>query len=273
LRVRAWRTSVLGAVEEHAWDGEWWRRAYDAAGSPVGSAANDEGQIYIESQAWCALGGAGADGRARVALEAVDARLTTPTGIVLQQPAYTRYHLELGEITSYPPGVKENAGIFCHNNTWIHLAWCRLGEGDRALAGYHSICPSTKEDSIETYRCEPYVYAQTIAGPDSPTFGEAKNSWLTGTAAWTFVVASQGILGIQPDHGGLRIDPCIPPSWSGFTVHRRFRGADYEIEVANPDGVSSGVRSLVVDGRPVTGGIVPVAPVGARVRVEVVLGG
>ena len=271
-RVRAWREEILTAVETHGWDGSWWRRAYDAAGNPVGSAENDEGQIFVESQAWCALGGAGADGRARQALEAVEARLTTPNGIVLQQPAFTRYRLELGEITSYPPGVKENAGIFCHNNTWIHLAWCRLGDGDRALAGYLSICPSAKEEQIETYRCEPYVYAQTIAGPDSPTFGEAKNSWLTGTAAWTFVVASQGILGVQPDHAGLRIAPCVPPSWDGFTVHRRFRGADYEITVTNPDGVSSGVRSLVVDGAPVDGSVIPVAPAGTTVRVEVVLG-
>jgi cellobiose phosphorylase len=271
-RVRDWRAEILGAVEEHGWDGGWWRRAYDAAGKPVGSAMDDEGQIYVESQAWCALGGAGADGRARQALEAVEARLVTPNGIVLQQPAYTRYRLELGEITSYPPGVKENAGIFCHNNTWIHLAWCRLGEGDRALAGYHAICPSAKEDQIDTYRCEPYVYAQTIAGPDSPTSGEAKNSWLTGTAAWTFVVASQGILGIQPGYDGLRIDPCIPPAWPGFQVHRRFRGADYDIEVRNPDGVSAGVRSLLVDGHEVAGSLVPVAPAGTTVRVEVVLG-
>ncbi len=271
-RVRSWRAEMMSALDEHGWDGEWWRRAYDAAGQPVGSAANDEGQIFVESQAWCALGGAGADGRARRALESVDARLTTPNGIVLQQPAYTRYRLELGEITSYPPGVKENAGIFCHNNTWIHLAWCRLGEGERALAGYHSICPSTKESQIETYRCEPYVYAQTIAGPDSPTSGEAKNSWLTGTAAWTFIVASQGILGVQPDHAGLRIDPCVPPDWPGFRVRRRFRGADYEIEVRNPDGVASGVRTMTVDGQSVEGNVVPAAPAGRTVRVEVVLG-
>ena len=271
-RVRGWHDDILSAVEEHGWDGNWWLRAYDAHGDPVGSAANDEGQLFIESQAWCALGGAGRDGRTRQALAAVESRLTTANGIVLHQPAYTRYRLELGEITSYPPGVKENAGIFCHNNTWIHLAWCRLGEGDRALAGYHSICPSTKEDQIDTYRCEPYVYAQTIAGPDSPTFGEAKNSWLTGTAAWTFVVASQGILGIQPDHEGLRLDPCIPPSWPGFRVRRRFRGAEYEIEVRNPDGVASGVRRVVVDGRPLESNLVPPAPAGASVRVEVTLG-
>jgi cellobiose phosphorylase len=272
-RVRAWRAEILAAVEEHGWDGGWWLRAYDAAGKPVGTARYAEGQIYVESQAWCALGGAGlADGRARQALLAVEERLTTPNGIVLQQPAYTRYHLQLGEITSYPPGVKENAGIFCHNNTWVHLAWCRFGDGDRALAGYRSICPSAKEDQIERYRLEPYVYAQTIAGPDSPTYGEAKNSWLTGTAAWTFVVVSQGILGVQPDHAGLRIDPCIPPSWPGFRVTRRFRGATYEIEVRNPDGVAAGVRSLAVDGRLVEGGVVPVAPEGAVVRVEAVLG-
>lgn len=271
-RVRAWRDAIMGALDAHGWDGGWWRRAYDADGAPVGSALNDEGQIFVESQAWCALGGAGADGRSRRALEAVEDRLTTPNGIVLQQPAYTRYRLELGEITSYPPGVKENAGIFCHNNTWIHLAWCRLGDGDRALAGYRSICPSAQQEQIETYRCEPYVYAQTIAGPDSPTFGEAKNSWLTGTAAWTFVVASQGILGIQPDHAGLRIDPCVPPSWSGFRVHRRFRGADYDIEVRNPDGVTKGVRAVSVDGRVVSGNLIPPQPAGATVRVEVVLG-
>jgi cellobiose phosphorylase len=271
-RIRAWRGEILAAVEEHAWDGRWWRRAYDAAGNPVGSATNEEGQLYIESQAWCALAGAGADGRARQALEAVEARLTTTNGMVLQQPAYTRYHIELGEITSYPPGVKENAGIFCHNNTWIHLAWCRLHDGDRALAGYHSICPSAKETQIEIYRCEPYVYAQTIAGPDSPTFGEAKNSWLTGTAAWTFVVASQGILGIQPEYEGLRIDPCIPPSWPGFRVRRRFRGTDYEIEVLNPEGVSSGVKSMSVNGRRVRTEVIPAAAAGRTVHVEVVLG-
>jgi cellobiose phosphorylase len=270
-RVRGCHDEMLAAVESHAWDGDWWLRAFDANGNPVGSATNDEGQIFIESQAWCALGGAGLEGRTRRALAAVEDRLTTPNGIVLQQPAYTRYRLELGEISSYPPGVKENAGIFCHNNTWIHLAWCRLGDGDQAIAGYRSICPSTKEEQIETYRCEPYVYAQTIAGPDSPTFGEAKNSWLTGTAAWTFVVASQGILGIQPDHDGLRIYPCIPSSWPGFRVCRRFRGAEYDITVRNPDGVMGGVKSLVVDGRRTESNLVPVAPAGTRVRVEVTL--
>ncbi len=263
---------MLLSVEEHAWDGAWYLRAFDADGTPVGSSESDEGKIFIESQGWCVLGGAGRNnGRARTALESVHEHLLTDHGIVLLQPAYTRYHLELGEITSYPPGYKENAGIFCHNNTWIHLGWCLLGDGDRALEYYHSICPSTQAD-IDTYRAEPYVYAQMIAGRDAATPGEAKNSWLTGTAAWTFVTIAQGILGIKPGYDGLRIDPCIPRRWGSFSVTRRFRGATYEITVSNPDGVSTGVRSLVVDGLAVEGDVVPLAEGAERVTVEVVLG-
>ena len=188
-----------------------------------------------------------------------------------QQPAYTRYHPELGEITTYPPGYKENAGIFCHTNPWITLAWCALGEGERALETYHSICPSTRERQIDTYRCEPYVYAQMIAGPDAPTSGEAKNSWLTGTAAWTFVSGVQGLLGIVPDYAGLRIDPCIPAAWPGFRVTRRFRGIVYEIDVRN-EGSGHGVRSLSVDGRALAGNVVPPQNGPGPIRVEVLLG-
>jgi cellobiose phosphorylase len=272
-RMRAAHAEMLAAVEEHGWDGAWYRRAYDAAGEPVGSHLNDEGRIYIESQGWCVLGGAGADdGRARQALDAVAQHLATPNGIVLQQPAYTRYHLELGEITSYPPGVKENAGIFCHNNSWIHLALCRQGDGDAAFASYLSVCPSAKQDQIDTYRLEPYVYAQTIDGPDSPTFGQAKNSWLTGTAAWTFVVLSQGILGVRPGYDGLLVDPCIPSGWDGFTVTRRFRGSTFRITVANPDRVSRGVARLVVDGVDVEVGPIAVPPRPGVVDVVVTLG-
>ena len=272
-RIERVRDDMLAVVEEHAWDGEWYLRAFDAAGEPVGSSANDEGQIFIESQGWCVLGGAGrTNGRARKALESVHERLMTDHGIVLVQPAFTRYRLELGEITSYPPGYKENAGIFCHNNTWIHLGWCALGDGERALAYYHSICPSAQAE-IDTYRAEPYVYAQMIAGRDAATPGEAKNSWLTGTAAWTFVTLAEGILGIKPSHAGLRIDPCIPGAWSGYRVSRRFRGVTYDISVSNPDGVSTGVASLVVDGQRIEGNVVPVATGVERISVDVVLGG
>jgi cellobiose phosphorylase len=272
-RIDAGYNDMLEVIEREAWDGEWYTRAFDAAGRPVGSKSNEEGKIFIESQGWCVLGGAGQNnGRARQALESVHKHLFTKHGVVLQQPAYSEYHLELGEVTSYPPGVKENAGIFCHNNTWINLGWCLLGEGERALEYYLSICPSAKEAIIETYRAEPYVYAQMIAGKDAPCFGEAKNSWLTGTAAWTFVCVSQGLLGIKPDYAGLRIDPCIPKAWSGFTVSREFRGARYDIEVRNPRGVCKGVKFLVVDGKRVAGDLIPPAPAGTRVKVLAELG-
>ncbi|HMO50681.1 MAG TPA: glycosyl transferase [Kiritimatiellia bacterium] len=272
-RVRGYYAEMLAAVEAHAWDGAWYRRAYDAEGRPVGSRENEEGQIYIESQGWCVLGGAGEEnGRARKALASVHERLFTPNGVILQQPAYKTYHLELGEVSSYPPGFKENAGIFSHNNTWIQLAWCRMGEGDRALAYYLSICPSAKQDQIETYRAEPYVYAQMIAGRDAPTPGEAKNSWLTGTAAWSYVVATQGILGIQPDYNGLRMDPCLPREWPGFTATRVFRGATYHIRVENPNAVSRGVQRIEVDGHVVEDNLLPLAAPGTTVDVRVVMG-
>ncbi len=282
-QMLAARDEMLAAVEGAGWDGEWYRRAYDAAGKPVGSKEYDEGKIYIESQGWCVLGGAGADdaalparGRARKAMESVHKLLYTPKGVLIQQPAYSTYHVELGEVSSYPPGVKENAGIFSHNNTWIHLAWCLLGDGDRALEYYLSICPSAKQDEIDLYRSEPYVYAQMIAGKDAPCYGEAKNSWLTGTAAWTLVALSQGILGIKPDYRGLVVDPCIARAWKGFSATRKFRGAEYKIEVKNPKGVCKGVASVKVDGKAILpvakAALLPIFPAGGSHRVEIELG-
>lgn len=268
-RLRAAHRDMLAVVEKEAWDGAWYLRAFDAAGNKVGSHTCQEGRIFIESQGWCVLGGAGADnGRARAALESVHRHLYTPDGIVLQQPAYSRYYLELGEVSSYPPGYKENAGIFSHNNTWIHLGWCRLGEADRALAYYLSICPSAKLDKIEAYRCEPYVYAQMTAGRDAAKPGEAKNSWLTGTAAWSWVVATQGILGIAPDYDGLRIQPCVPADWPGTRITRRFRGATYDLYLGpRPPAATRCV--LTVNGTRLDGDRIPVAPAGTTTRVEV----
>jgi cellobiose phosphorylase len=273
-RMREVRETMLCTVEDVAWDGEWYRRAYDRQGDPVGSHLCAEGKIFIESQGWCVLGGAGSkNGRAAKAMASMEKHLFTKNGIVLQQPAYSEYNLNLGEISSYPPGVKENAGIFCHNNTWIHLAWCELGDGDRALEYYLSICPSAKQDQIDTYRSEPYVYAQMIAGKDASCFGEAKNSWLTGTAAWTFVSVSQGLLGIKPDYRGLRIDPCIPHVWSGFTATRHFRGDTYQITVKNPKGVCKGIATVSLDGTPLDPSRpIPVVGDGSKHQVEVVLG-
>jgi cellobiose phosphorylase len=273
-RVDGCYADMLKTVEEQAWDGAWYTRAFDAAGNPVGSKACKEGKIFIESQAWCVLGGAGqTNGRAKKALQAVEKYLYHPEyGCALQYPPYSEYHLELGEVTSYPPGYKENAGVFSHNNTWIHIAWAMFGEGEKALEYYLSICPSAKKDH-DKYRSEPYVYAQMTASQFSPTPGEGKNSWLTGTAAWSFVTASQSILGVQPDFTGLRIDPCIPRKWKGFTVQRKFRGVTYTIEVKNPRGVSKGVKSLVVDGRKISGNLLTPAKDGrTEVKVEVTLG-
>ena len=267
----------IDAVEQAAltagWDGAWFRRAYDAFGAPVGSRECDEGQIFIEPQGMCVMAGIGLKtGQAAQALKSVEERLDTKYGVVLQQPAYTSYRLNLGEISSYPPGYKENAGIFCHNNPWISCAETVLGHGDRAFAVYKKTCPAYIEDISEIHRTEPYVYSQMIAGRDAPTFGEAKNSWLTGTAAWTFVNVSQYILGIQPTLAGLKIDPCIPHEMDGFTLHRVWRGATYEIVVENPDHLEKGVKAMTVGGKPVSGNILSPAPAGSTVQVKVVMG-
>ena len=264
--------SMRATLAEHGWDGAWWRRAYDYFGRPVGSSENAEGQIFIEPQGMCVLGGAGvADGTARKALDSVRERLATPHGIVLQQPAYTRYYPELGEISSYPPGYKENAGVFCHTNPWVMIAEAILGDGDAAFDYYKRINPSAREELSELHRCEPYVYAQMIAGRDAPTHGEAKNSWLTGTAAWNFVAVSQWILGIRAEHRGLRVDPVVPAAWPGFTCERRLRGATYKVTVENPTGAGGRVTTMQVDGRRVEGNLVPLAAAGAVVEVRAVL--
>jgi cellobiose phosphorylase len=245
-------------ILEHGWDGEWFLRAYDSYGKKLGSSENTEGKIFIESQGWGVLGGVGLDnGYAKKALDSVRKHLATPNGIILQQPAFHTYHVHLGEVSSYPPGYKENAGIFTHNNTWIQIAETIIGRGDQAMEYYKSICPPTKEDQIDIYRSEPYVYSQMTAGRDAPTPGEGKNSWLTGTVAWSFVTLSQYILGVRPDFDGLIIDPCIPSSWKEYTVVRKFRNSVYTITVKNPKNVNKGVKSLTLDGKVLSGTKVP----------------
>ena len=258
-------------VSQHGWDGDWFLRAYDDFGRKVGSHECNEGQIYIEPQGICVLAGIGLeDGRALRALAAVRQRLATPHGIVLHQPAYTRYYLHLGEISSYPPGYKENAGIFCHTNPWIMIAEAIAGRGDRAHDYYRRINPSAREEISDVHRCEPYVYAQMIAGRDAPTHGEAKNSWLTGTAAWNYVAITQWILGIRPTYSGLQIAPVIPSHWPGFEATRVYRGVAYHlfVERAGPGNEIS----LSVDGQPIEGDVVPLPAEGScEVRVNVLL--
>jgi cellobiose phosphorylase len=254
-------------VRRHGWDGEWFLRAYDDSGNKVGSQECAEGKIFIEPQGFCVLAGIGLDdGLARRALESVRKYLATPHGIVLQQPAYSRYYLHLGEISSYPPGYKENAGIFCHNNPWVIIAEAMAGNGDGAHDYYSRINPSAREGISDVHRCEPYVYAQMIAGRDAPTHGEAKNSWLTGTAAWNYYAIVQWILGIRPAYEGLQIAPAIPERWTGFSAVRRFRGVTYKIAVRR-EGPGNGVK-LTVDGQPVAGDVVA-APADGRTEVKV----
>ena len=255
------------------WDGEWFVRAYDASSQKVGSKECEEGQIYIEPQGFCVLAGIGVEeGLAVKALDSVKERLDTKYGIMILQPAYTKYYLNLGEISSYPPGYKENAGIFCHNNPWVSIAETVVGRGSRAFEIYRKTCPAYLEDISEIHCTEPYVYSQMVAGRDAYYHGQAKNSWLTGTAAWTFVNVSQHILGVQPQYDGLGIDPCVPKGFGDFKLTRKFRGADYEIEVQNPDGVEKGVKKLIVDGKEVPGYVIPFEEGKKAYKVTVVMG-
>ncbi|MGA2569557.1 MAG: hypothetical protein ABSF23_03490 [Terracidiphilus sp.] len=258
---------MLKTIAEHGWDGEWFLRAYDHFGRKIGSKECEEGQIFIESNGFCTLAGIGVeDGRAAKALAAVGRRLATKHGIVVHQPAYTRYYLHLGEISSYPPGYKENAGVFCHVNPWVMIGETRLGHGDQAYDYYLRINPSAREQISDVHRCEPYVYAQMIAGKDAPAFGEAKNSWLTGTAAWNYCAISQWILGVRPTYDGLEIAPVIPSNWPGFTATRVFRGVTYKIAIERK-GTGNRI-ALTVDGVPVEGSIVP-PPADGRKEVAV----
>jgi cellobiose phosphorylase len=258
-------------VRRHGWDGEWFLRAYDDFGHKIGSKECTEGKIFIEPQGFCVLAGMGLnDGLAARSMESVRRHLATEHGIILQQPAYSKYYLHLGEISSYPPGYKENAGIFCHNNPWIMIAETRLGNGDQAHDYYSRVNPSARENISEVHRCEPYVYAQMIAGRDAPTHGEAKNSWLTGTAAWNYYAITQWILGIRTSYEGLQIAPVIPKSWRGFKATRTFRGVTYHIAVERAgDGNHVALR---VDGVPIEGDTVPTPANGRReISVEATL--
>ena len=263
--------AMVETVKKHGWDGEWFLRAYDYFGNKIGSNENEEGKIFIESNGWCTMAGIGLEeGLVEKALDSVKERLDCEYGIVLNNPAFTKYYIEYGEISSYPAGYKENAGIFCHNNPWIMIGETVLGRGDRAWEYYKKINPAYLEDISELHKTEPYVYAQMIAGKDAFKPGEAKNSWLTGTASWNFYTVTQFILGIRPDYEGLIIDPCIPADWKSFKVTRKFRGATFEIEVQNPKGVSKGVQKINLDGKVLTdNNRVPLMPEGTyRIKVE-----
>jgi len=261
------------AVNEHGWDGEWFLRAYDFYGNKIGSRENKEGKIFIESQGMCVMAGVGLeDGRAAKTLESVNKYLACDYGIVLNNPAFTKYYYEMGEISSYPEGYKENAGVFCHNNPWIIIAETLTGNGNRAFDYYSRITPAYLEEISDLHKTEPYVYSQMIAGKDAFRPGEAKNSWLSGTAAWCMYAVSQYILGIRPGYEGLIIDPCIPADWKGFKASRRFRGATYNIEVVNSNNSSKGIKEVIVDGKSTSSNVLPVFQKGTEHNVKVIMG-
>ena len=269
-RLEALAAGMTDTIRQHGWDGDWFLRAYDHFGDMVGSKTCQEGKIFIEPQGLCTMAGVGIEGGfAKSALSAVEKHLATEHGILLLQPAFSQYYLHLGEISSYPPGYKENASVFCHTNPWVMIAEAMLGDGDRALDYYLRINPSQREEISDLHRCEPYVYAQTIAGADSTSFGEAKNSWLTGTAAWNYVAITQWILGIRPDFEGLRVEPVLPVDWDGYRATRIFRGVTYEIEVVRQSAGND--LSLFVDGKPIKGTLIP-TPARNKVTVKAVIG-
>ncbi len=261
---------MTAAVETYGWDGEWFLRAYDYYGHKVGSHENSEGKIFIESQGWCTMAGIGREkGMVTAALDAVKQHLDTPYGIALHAPAYTTYHIELGEISSYPAGFKENAGIFCHNNPWVIIGETMAGRGNDAWEHYTKICPAWISDQ-QRHKVEPYVYAQMLAGADAAVPGEAKNSWLTGTAAWNWLAITQYILGIKPTYDGLRLDPCLPTTMKEYTVCRRFRQATYTIHVTNPHSLQKGHAVITVDGQAINGDTIPYTEGAHSVEVELV---
>jgi len=265
--------AMVNKIKENAWDGEWFLRAYDAFGKKVGTNEAKESKIFIESQGFCTMAGVGLEeGLVDKSLDSVNKHLACDYGIVLNYPAFTEYRVEYGEISTYPQGYKENGGIFCHNNPWIMIGETVRGNGDRAFEYYTKIAPAYQDDKVKLHKTEPYVYAQMIAGKEAATPGQAKNSWLTGTAAWNYVAITQSILGIKPHYKGLQIDPCIPKSWPKYSVTRNYRGVVYNIDIINAEHVSRGIKSITVDGTPIDGNILPMFVTGSEHAVVVNMG-
>jgi cellobiose phosphorylase len=263
---------MKSCVEQHAWDGKWYVMYFDHDGTPLGSHKNQYGKIHLNGQSWAVLSGFASSERAQKAMDSVYKHLNTKYGIKLSTPGFNRYDPNYGGVTTYPPGAKENGGIFLHPNPWAIIAETMLGNGDRAYEYYSQINPAGKNDSIDLYEIEPYVYAQNILGDEHPQFGLGRNSWLSGTASWCYQAATQWILGIRAEYNGLCIDPCIPSKWDGFKASRVYRGVKYHITVRNPEHVCRGVAKISLNGKPVTGSVIRANPGANEVDVEVTLG-
>ena len=272
-KYQGYLSEIAANLDKYAWDGKWFLRGYLDSGRKLGGQESEQSRIFINSQTWSVISGAAEKEEAQAAMDNLKEYLATEHGIVKNFPAYRTTDLEIGAITSFPPGLKENAGIFCHANTWAVIAECMLGRGDRAFEYYQSFLPAAKNDDADLYTMEPYVYSQFITGKEHPyKFGRARNSWLTGTASWSFVAISQYILGVRASYDGLIIDPCIPHDWDGFKVTRKFRGKNFDIEVKNPDRVCKGVASLIVNGNRLDSMVIPFEMMKEFNKVEVILG-
>ncbi|MDD2504639.1 MAG: glycosyl transferase, partial [Clostridia bacterium] len=261
---------MKNAINETCWDGEWYKRAFDDDSEPLGSKENTFGKIFINSQSWAVMGGVSSNEYSRMCLDSVNKYLNTKYGIVAMYPSYTKNDPKMGGITTYPPGAKENGGIFCHTNPWVMIAEVMMGNGNQAFEYYRQILPARRNNEADHLEVEPYVYPQNILGKEHPQFGIGRNSWLSGTAAWNMVASSQYILGIRAEYDSLIVDPCIPTEWDGFRAMREFRGATYKIEVRNPAHVSSGVKKLLLNGAPVDR--ILVQPVGSKCEIVVEMG-
>jgi cellobiose phosphorylase len=275
-RWRSWHAQMKETVNEVAWDGDWWIRYFDADGSPIGTRSAERARIWINSQTWAVISGFAEGERAGKCMDSVFRFLNTERGLKLSAPGYEGFDPKVGGVTTYPPGAKENGGIFLHANPWAVIAECMRGNGDRAWRYYQAINPAARNDELDVFEVEPYVYPQNVLGDEHPQFGLGRNSWLSGTASWAYQAATQRILGLRADYGALVVDPRIPGAWKGYSVLRRFRGATYRIRVGNPRGAGKGVSSASLDGRPIAtrGGMaaLPILPPGTVHEAEVELG-
>ncbi|MCQ9207845.1 MAG: hypothetical protein NG712_00450 [Omnitrophica bacterium] len=259
-------------INKYGWDGAWYRRGFTDDGSVYGSSKNSEGKIYLNSQSWAILSGVAQGERLKKVLRSVNKYLDGPHSLALFYPAYSKFNRKLGRISMFAEGTKENASVFCHAATFMAVAFCLAGEGERAYQAMKKIMPSAQAD-YDLYKTEPYAYAEYLVGPEHPyLYGEGAFTWITGTAGWNFMSGTEYILGVRREFNGLRIDPCIPKNWHGFKVKRSFRGSVYEIEVQNPHRVCRGVKKVSVDHGPIKGNLIPVFSDGKTHKIKVVMG-
>jgi len=271
-----WVKGVLATldtnIEKHAWDGEWYLRAYKDNGYKFGSKESEEGNIFLNPQSWAIISGAAQGERAEMVMNSVEKHLATEFGVVLCDPPYEKTESSVIKAPLFNKGMKENGAIFQHTQGWAIMADCILGHGTRAMKNYKSYLPASYNERAEIRQIEPYVYAQSTHSKYNSRAGQSRCPWLSGTAAWAYFTAAQHILGIQPEYKGLTINPCIPADWKGFSASRKFRGTVVNITVQNPKGIEKGVAKLSVNGEELKGNFIPAEKLTAITEVVVVMG-